>query len=337
MTVTKREARRIALGAQRGLTGRKFPAGPGGAYAAIKHLGYVQIDTISVIERAHHHTLWNRVNGYTQNLIPLLETGTRKIFEYWSHAASYLPLDEYRYCLPRMRRIRERGFEWYPKNEKVASYVLDRIKAEGPLMAKDFASDGHKPGTWWDWKPAKIALEHLFMEGTILVVTRKGFQKVFDLAERILGDAADTVIPSDEEMAEYYIEQAERTLGIFSRRDIAYQRRDGLSSLDRVLRQRVESGSLVEARIEGIEIPYFAALDSLETAGKRGEKKRVLILSPFDNLIINRKRLASLFDYQYQIECYLPEHKRTFGYFCLPVLYGTDFIGRLDVKADRKA
>ncbi len=173
--------------------------GTDSVYHVINHLGYVQIDTISVVERAHHHTLWSRCPDYTPHLLDVLLSQERRIFEYWGHLASYLPLSDYRFYMPYMAR-----FPWksawtgnlWEKHKQVAKEVLARIVAEGPLSSKDFAApEGEKRGTWWDWKPAKTALELLLWKGDLMVTARQGFQKVYDLTERVLPPDTDTRLP----------------------------------------------------------------------------------------------------------------------------------------------
>ena len=188
--------RRIALEAQ-GLTrSSPFGRGTGGAERALEQLGYVQIDTISVVSRAHHHTLYNRIPGYQPKLLDKL-VAERRAFEYWFHAAAYLPMRDYRYALPRMRRFKRGEMRWMrSRDQKLMDQVLDRIRFDGPLRARDFEDPSHKHGGWWDWKPAKRALEQLFMQGDLMVAAREGFQKTYDLPERVLPAGVDTRIPS---------------------------------------------------------------------------------------------------------------------------------------------
>jgi uncharacterized protein YcaQ len=335
--LTRTEAAKLAVISQyhfhRELEG--FAAGPEGTYEIIRHLGYVQIDTISAVERAHHHTLWNRCRSYTPGDLDILQTTPRRIFEYWSHAAAYLTVQDYRFCLPRMQRIRKVEICWFPRNKRMIDYVLDRIKSEGPLQAKDFESPGKKPGPWWDWKPAKIALEYLFMEGTLLVVTRKGFQKVYDLAERVLPTHINTQMPSSTEMADYLIETGLRSLGLISRKDIVYQKKDRLEKIGAVLQGKLKENSIKTVNIEGINEPYYTTTGLLDLLDTR-IPPFLRFLSPFDNFMIRRQRVLDLFDFQYQLECYVPAAKRKRGYFSLPVLYRDRLIGTMDAKADRK-
>jgi uncharacterized protein YcaQ len=303
------------------------------AAAALERLGYVQIDTISVVERAHHHILWSRDREYRPLVLPVLEKAPRRAFEYWAHAAAYLPMSDYRYCLPRMRRIAADGHEWFNSDRRVEEWVRDRIRAEGPLRSQDFESNGAR-GPWWDWKPAKTALEYLFQSGELMVAARPGFQKLYDLAERVLPPGTDTSFPPEEEMGDWYVRRAASALGVFSLRDIAYQRKDATSGIAGALDRACEAGALMPCSVQGGK----SWCDSGLLAGYAdcGDDRQVRILSPFDNLVIDRKRTSRIFGLVYTLECYVPAARRKFGYFALPVFYQDRPVGLLDCKADRK-
>jgi uncharacterized protein YcaQ len=309
---------------------------------AIERLGYVQIDTISVVERAHHHVLWSRVPGYQPaHLDALLSPPAPRIFEYWSHAAAYLPLASYRYCLARMHTYASGQRRWFSApDKKVRRLVLERIRAEGPLQARDFdAPKRHKGGSWFEWKPAKRALEQLFTEGALMVRERRGFQKVFDLTERVLPPRVDTTRPTPEEQARFLIAETLRASGLGTAAEMAYQRREpGKPVVARALAEQVEAGAVVAVRVQGVEEVYYTlpqALAALEPPEDTPAPAGLRILSPFDPLVIQRKRLQRLFGFDYQIECYVPEAKRRHGYFVLPVLHGDRLAARVDCKAER--
>ncbi|HUP56529.1 MAG TPA: crosslink repair DNA glycosylase YcaQ family protein [Bdellovibrionota bacterium] len=330
--LTLPEARLLALNGQALLEPEPFGKGKGAALRTIEHLGYVQIDTISVVERAHHHVLWTRVPDYSPALLHELQARDRTVFEYWSHAAAYLPMRDYRFSLHRKRQFAEGKRHWFRRNRKLQAYVLDRIRAEGPLQARDFENP-RKRGTWWDWKPAKVALEQLFQEGTLMIRERKGFQKVYDLTERVLPEGVDTREPTPVEHCTYLIESTLRSHGLASEREMRYLRR----GLDRPMREALaeleESGKVRKLRVVEKET-YYCLAETLELPRSRpGDEVR--ILSPFDSFIIQRKRLQRFFEFDYQIECYVPEPKRKFGYFCLPLLWKDRLVGRIDAKADR--
>jgi uncharacterized protein len=328
-----------------------FEGGTEGTLSALRRLGSVQIDTISVVERAHHHILWSRNPEFQARHIPELESEPRRAIEYWSHAAAYLPIEDYRFCLPRMARVRATGHEWFKAEPAAIAYVRDRIRAEGPLRAQDFAESMKGKRGWWDWKPAKIALEYLFHAGELVSLTRRGFQKIYDLAERALPGSLDLSFPSSAEMAARYVDQARSSLGVFEEGDIAYMRKDCLDGIHSELEARLESGALVGVDIVDLPAPsrrgglrhFYASRETLRHAAKAGQRRepRALILSPFDPLILDRKRTARIFGREFQLECYLPKSKRSFGYFALPLLYiggsgDAGIIGLLDAKADRR-
>jgi len=336
--ISVKEARKLFLSSQGLLKENAFGRGKGAVLKAVEQLGYVQIDTISVVERAHHHTLLNRVGNYDQSMLDHLQSRDRSVFEFWFHAASYLPTKDYRFYLPLMKSMAER----YPADKKMAKEVMARIASEGPLQSKDFEHQRNKKSSgWWDWKPAKRALECLFLSGELMITRREGFQKVYDLRERVLPAEVDSTYPSEAEWSRFLILLMIRALGLASLQDIIYIRQSTRklfakpiqSSVKERLEQLIEAGEVVEVSLEGEA--YYTTLELLNTLPILQRKKRIVFLSPFDNLVINRKRTKALFDFDYQIECYVPAAKRRYGYFCLPVLYGDQLIGRMDSKAVR--
>jgi len=331
--ISKELAKNIALQAQ-GLTPNSlFGAGKTGALKAIKHLGYLQLDTLAVVARAHHHTLYARTDAYKKtHLDQLLKE--RSIFEYWAHAASYLPIEDYRFTFPRKEEFLSGRSHWFQKDKKVMKYVLDRIKTEGALQAKDFESE-KQHGSWFDWKPAKIALGNLFMEGSLMISERKGFHKVYDLTEHVLPRKIDITKPTLTEYAEFLIKSALRAHGFASAKEMAYLRKGMLPHVHQAIKQLVQQNLLIEIQVEGLKEKQYAFPETLDLKFKT-KVSQVSLLSPFDNAVIMRNRLKQVFDFDYGVECYLPEHKRKFGYFCLPILYNNTFVGRLDPKADRR-
>jgi hypothetical protein len=325
-------ARRLLLAAQGLNSSRVFGAGKLGTRRAVQHLGYVQIDTLAVVARAHHHTLWTRVHDYQETHLDTL-VREKHLFEYWGHAAAFLPMHDYRFSLPRKQQFRDGRSHWFAKDQRLMAYVQDRITAEGPLQARDFATDRRR-ASWFDWKPAKQALEQLFMDGTLMVAGRKGFQKVYDLAERVLPAGIDTSMPTTHEYATYLVDTGLRAYGIVAAKDLAYLRKGMLKPVQQLLQERVTAGQLIPLTLGAESELCFAAPETLDKAARIA--RQIRLLSPFDNLVIQRHRLRRFFAYDYQIECYVPEPKRRFGYFCLPILYGNTFIGRLDPKADRQ-
>jgi uncharacterized protein YcaQ len=327
--------RRIALNQQGLLKADSFGLGKQAILRAIEHLGYVQIDTISVVERAHHHVLWSRVSNYQPKFLDQL-VKERKVFEYWFHAASWLPMRDYRFALPRMKKQNGER-DWFEScDKKLVAHILQRVREEGPLRARDFEDTRKGKKEWWDWKPAKQALEQLFMQGELMVSGRTGFQKVYDLPERVMPDWVDTRLPDVSEYAGYLIDTSLRAHGFATQKSISYLRKGKAlrEAIRDQLQLRIDEGSLVTVAVNDNSLVY-ADVDLLETRAPRSSAT-VRILSPFDNAVIQRERGRDIFDFNYQIECYVPGSKRQFGYFCLPVLYRDRLVGRIDCKAHRK-
>jgi uncharacterized protein YcaQ len=331
-SVSPSDARRLVL-ARQGLASRgTFGSGLGATQKAIEHLGYVQIDTLSVVARAHIHTLWNRVSAFKGNDIDLLqEQGA--VFEHWAHALAILPMRDYRYSLPMMERIASGDTHLYPKDPKQVTKVLKRIREEGALSAKDF-KDKKTSDAMWARSPSKIALEQLFMEGELMVPRRRNFHKVYDLRERVLPSDIDVSTPTIEELCGHLIESYLRAQGLAQIAELTYLRKGLGKQMSQTVANFVEEGMLQKLEVNG-QI-YYATPKSLDVINQGLPSPKLRILSPFDNAVIQRKRLVSLFEFDYQIECYVPKAKRKYGYFCLPILRGNRFVARLDAKADRK-
>jgi uncharacterized protein YcaQ len=352
--ISLKQARRITLNAQLLGSGAKLPKGKEGVAQTIEKLGYVQIDTIAVIERAHHHTLWSRRADYAPEMLHELQTKDRRVFEYWGHAMSYLPMSDYRFFLPKMRNFENPKSNWAKIGLEKCGYlmkpVLERIRKEGPLSSKDFKPPpGTIRGNWWDWKPAKIALEMLFWKGDLMITERRNFQKVYDLTERVLPGHVNASIPCDDEMGQFLVRRALSANGMLQEKEISKflqpsAGRDAdiqVANSDVIkisLNNLMDAGEVIPIKIAGEnDDDYYALSETLNKSTKPGRKKpRVAILCPFDNLLIQRQRIKNLFGFNYSLECYVPASKRKFGYFTLSILWGENFVGRLDSKADRK-
>ncbi|WP_113952459.1 winged helix-turn-helix domain-containing protein [Arenicella xantha] len=334
ISLSPKEARKLALLGQGLLRSREFGSGHQAVRRAIQQLSYVQIDTISVVARAHHHTCWNRIDSYRPDQLDhLMRQG--HVFEYWSHAAAYLPIEDYRYSLRQKKSFADGERHWHGKDQAMSSAVLQRIAQEGPLKASDFKHQKLGSGSgWWEWKPAKIALEQLFMEGKLMVVERRGFQKVYDLTERVLPAGIDTSMPSEDEQLMYLVDRYLSCNGLGTPAEIAYLRKGTKTKVVELCERLAEQKQLEKLSVNGQA--YFARGAELELLAKPLSQTKVKILSPFDNLVIQRRRLQELFDFNYQIECYVPANKRVHGYFVLPLLWGQQMAGRMDAKVDRK-
>ncbi|MFT5113492.1 MAG: hypothetical protein ACI8P9_002823 [Parasphingorhabdus sp.] len=327
------EARKLSL-VNHGLNRSDLPRGLNGARKAFRQIGYLQIDTISIVERAHHHTLWNRVPHYRRHFLDQL-VEQRDIFEYWAHAAAYLPIEHFRFCLPRMQALASGQRHWYQRDPKLMKQVLSRVRSDGPLQAKDF-DNHHGPTGMWEWGPIKQAMEQLFMEGSLMVTRRDSFQKVFDLTERVLPDHIDKSTPSTAEFCDFLIERFLTANGIGKKSEFGYLQKGIGPDIQLALQRGVDTGKLFSARVGKAQDEYYVANNFTDTLQGRLTRQRVRLLSPFDNLIIQRDRAQRLFGFDYQLECYVPAPKRKFGYFCLPILWQDKLVGRMDAKADRK-
>ena len=327
--------RRIAL-AHQGLSEHEpFGRGLNATTRAIRHLGYVQIDTISVVPRAHNHTLLTRVPNYKNIHIETL-LKERKVFESRFPVAAFRPIQEFRFTLLHARKCRSKMPD--SKDTKtMMKRVLQRIRSDGPLRSRDFQDNTKKRAGWWDWKPAKNALEQLYFQGDLMIGSRDGFEKSYDLTERVLPSTVDTTEPTIEEFASFLIDTTIRTHGFATYKSFSAGGRYGVplgSSVKAELKHRTDSGDLICLTTEaGSKI--WAEPKTIESK-IAPPPNTVRILSPFDNLIIQRERLLELFGFDYQIECYVPEAKRRYGYFCLPILYSDRFIGRMDCKSHRE-
>ena len=334
INISKKDARNIIIVSQQ-LSGSRSGKNKDQLLKIIESIGYVQIDTISVVERSHHHTLWSRMPEYNRQMLDELMENDKSIFEYWSHAAAYLPMKDFRFSLIRKNNYSRRNKNWSSANKKILKYVYDRISAEGPLQSKDFADKRTGSSGWWNWKPSKDALDFLFHKGDLMIKARKGFQKVYDLTERVLPENTDTSFPSENEFYEHLILTSVRSYGLSSANEISYNRRYDKKLFLEALNKLTEEKTIKKINILGLNDEYYTSEEKMNLPGRINSTKDVHILSPFDNLIIQRKRLKDLFDFEYTIECYVPEAKRKFGYFSMPVLYGDKFIARIDAKADR--
>ena len=328
--------RRLALAAQGLLQAQPYGRGLAGARKAINHLGYVQIDTISVVERAHHHVFYSRVPQFKPAMTnQMLLDGD--IFEYWAHAAAFLPIADFRFSLPYKHAIKSGQTHWYrSRDKKLMTELLARIRSDGPLRSRDIETSTTNRAGWWDWKPAKKALEQLYMEGDLMVSDREGFQKTYDLTERVLPSHINSQMPSMEEFAAHMVDQQLRCHGFASLKGLTYQRRNAelRQAVKALVNERLALRTLEQVQMSSGEV-FIVETGAFERPLPR-LNSRLLILSPFDNSVIQRERLKALFQYDYQLECYVPASKRQYGYFCLPLLYRDEFIGRMDCKAHRK-
>lgn len=330
-TLSIQEARKLALLSQKLPPGKSVCSAVSATLSTIEHLGYIQIDTLSVIQRAHHHTLWNRNPRYQASQLDQL-VEEKQVFEYWSHAAAYLPMRDFRFSLPRKHALASGEREhWFDRDKEMEQMVLRRISDEGPLMAKDF--DGKGKGVW-KTKPAKRALENLFMQGDLMISRRNNFHKVYDLTERVLPEGVNTTLPTPQEHARFLVTRYLTANGLGLPSEIGYLLPGMRKQVTETLKDMVVNREVLEVLVE--DQKYFVLPEAFELLSKPLARSKLKILSPFDNLVIQRKRIKAFFGFDYQIECYLPAAKRQYGYFTLPILWNGNLVARMDCKADRK-
>lgn len=338
-TLSLAEARALALRAQG--FGRTWSARR--PIEVLRQLGAIQLDSVNVVQRTHWIVPFSRIGPYPIERLHEQVYEERQAFEYWGHAASWLPIEEYRYFEYRRRRLREQTRGWFEswdrqlgENKDIYRYVLDRIREDGPLGASDFEETRGRRSSWWDWKPAKVALEYLFDRGDLLCRTRSGsFARIYDLPERVLPPGLDTSDPGSEESHRHLLLRAFAMLGVGTAGDAAdYFRQRHRETWRPALRDLIEAGAIVKVAVEGWQQPAYATPAAL--AGPlRVPRHRPTLLSPFDSLVWNRDRTERLFGFFYRIEIYTPEPRRTFGYYVLPLLANGRLVGRADLKLDR--
>jgi uncharacterized protein YcaQ len=337
--LSKAEARRIWLRAQRLDTTSPFGEGPQATAAAVEHLGYVQIDTINVIERCHHHILWNRIPDYRRADLRAAQSTDKSVFEYWTHALSYVPTRDLRFFLPAMKRHRREGHKWL-NSVKPADLrkVLTLVRRGGALTIRDIDDDVlvDKEHLWASRKPSKRALQLAFYQGRLTISERNGMLKTYELMARHFGWDKPPKPASPTDVTAYLLDRALRAQGLASMDSICHLDAPSKPAIRRLIEARVRRKELVPLTLEGAgKQEHWAQPATLETAGE-GAPELVHILSPFDPLIIQRKRTHLFFDYEHRFEAYVPREKRLFGYFALPVLAGEDIVAALDLKADRQ-
>jgi uncharacterized protein YcaQ len=338
--LTNSQARRIWLRAQRLDVSDPFGEGAQATAAAVAHLGYVQIDTINVIERCHHHILWNRIPPYRRADLREAQSVDKSVFEYWTHALSYVPAQDLRFFLPAMKRHRREGHKWLTgvKPEEVRK-VLARIRRGGALTIRDIDDDvlTDKEHLWASRKPSKRALQLGFYTGALTISERSGMLKTYELMARHFGWDKPPKPASSSEVTAYLLDRALRAQGVVSLDSICHLDAPSKQAIRRLIETRMRRGELLPVALEGArKLEHWARAETLETPIERASEM-VHILSPFDPLVIQRKRTELFFGYGHRFEAYVPKAKRLFGYFALPVLVGDDIVAAIDLKTDRKA
>ena len=338
LAVSQNRARHLWIAAQRLDSAAPFGDGPAATLAAIAHLGYVQIDTINVIERCHHHILWSRIPGYRRADLTHNQSIDKSVFEYWTHALSYVPTADLPFFIPAMKHQRETPSRWFGSvTPDEVKKMLKRLRREGPLSIRDIGDDElvDKNHPWASRKPSKRVLEILFYQGLVAISERQGMVKTYDLMARHFGTMPRPA--TERQIVAYKLDRGLRSQGIVSLDSICHLDAPSKKAVRELIDSRVRRRLLVPVAIEGADkVLHWAEPATLEASA--GEPPNLVhILSPFDPLIIQRKRLKLLFGYDHLFEAYLPAVKRKLGYFALPILMGDRIVAALDLKTDRTA
>ena len=337
LVISQTRARHLWIAAQELENAAPFGDGPEATRAAIAHLGYVQIDTINVIERCHHHILWSRIPNYRRVDLTQVQSGDKSVFEYWTHALSYVPTADLAYFIPAMKQYRATPSRWFgsvtPDEVKT---MLKRLRTEGPLSIRDIGDDElvDKNHPWGSRKPSKRVLEMMFYQGYVTVGARQGMVKTYDLMSRHFETLPRPA--TDRHVIAYKLDRALRSQSVVSLDSICHLDAPNKAAVRELIDSRVRRKLLVQVTIEGAEkVAHWAEPATLD--GIANEPPTLVhILSPFDPLIIQRKRLKLFFGYDHLFEAYLPAEKRQLGYFALPVLMGDRIVAALDLKTDRQ-
>jgi len=316
-----------------------------------KRIHSIQIDTISVVTRSHDLTTFCRLPSYKEGDVWALER-RGKLFEFWSHAMCLLPMEAFPFYVWKMEQLGKQTtgwkVEWGVKNKDTVETVYRHVKRNGPTQSASLSAKEKGGNGWWDWKREKRALEHLFTVGRLMVAYRKGFQKYYDLTERVLPSGQDSEPMTDEQVANYVVQTTLGSLGLASYEDIkVYLGRMPSRVLWKGSRTAVESfldslrqnGVVEEVSITGLGNRYFVLgkkHDALvDSADNQPDNDAALILSPFDNIMRERHRPRKIWGFEYKLEAYTPAAERVSGYYVLPILDGHEIVGRLDAKRHR--
>jgi uncharacterized protein YcaQ len=335
LIISKATARAIILEAAGLARKAQFGTGIEAVVNVIKQLSFVQLDSNFVVERAHHQVMAARIPDYELSwLNDLVEEG--QIFEYFSSEAGYLPIEDFKYSLVIKDAFAAQRRPLTKPELNLMKEVLDRVEREGPLMVTDFENDRPAASSgWWDWRPAKMALEWLYLDGKLMIKRTKGFKKVYDLPSNVLSDDVNTIKPTAEEFARYVIRRTLGALGIAGSKEITFRARQVRGNLvKQELAKMLAAAELRMVIVEDLKTAPLYMLPDQQT--EISCSREVFILSPFDIINVFRHRLRDFFEFDYQIECFVPAPKRRYGYFSHPILLGDTFIARMDAKADRK-
>ena len=345
LEILNADARRLFLDSHALSLDRTEAHGERETLGLVRKLGFVQMDSINTVERAHHMILFSRAPGYRREHLGALHHDHGSLFEHWTHDASLIPIEFYPHWRHRFRAAKARiaaNPRWQERiggeGEKVLRNVRTRLRREGPLMARDFEDKG--AGGWWGWGPSKTALETLWRTGEVAIARREGFEKVYDLASRVIPDEMRKARPSETASTDWACREALDRLGIATPQEIAgFWGFVSIASAKAWALRALKRKEIVEVTVEGSDGAKHAALApadiEMRLAAAAPAPEEMRFLSPFDPAIRDRKRAMRLFGFDYRIEVFVPEKKRQYGYYVLPLIAGDRFVGRADVKAHR--
>jgi uncharacterized protein YcaQ len=320
----------------------------------IRDLSCIQIDTVNVVERSHYMTFWSRLGSYEKRWLDELLYPEKKIFEYWAHAASLVPIEHYRYFIYTMKEIRQglkaRAEKWLKEKAWLLDRVLEEIRQNGPMSTSDFKLEEKRPERrtgWWSWSTTKMALEMLFNAGILMVSYRKNFQRYYDLTENVLSSDVDLTEPTEDERIRFFMTRVFYAFGLAKPSDVSsyYYQWSIFTPLkgkafDRILRDLVSEGVIREVMIEGGRGSYYILTEDLGLIQKIADDDldsfdEVTFLSPFDNLTWSKTRTRAFFNFVPKFEAYFSQNKRRYGYYNMNILYKDQLVGRIDPKMHR--
>ena len=351
--------RALALRAQGLATPNRRRGKPGmeDVYSAVERVGWVQIDTLQVVNRSQYIALWSRLGDYDMERLDglLFDGGNtspdngRRLFEYWAHAACVIPLTSYRWLTPMMRRRAAGRGTWHRKwvaetdNARFVQSLLERIRAEGAARPADFRTGKRAPGSWWNWDDAKIALEYLYDIGDLAIANRINFQRIYDVRERVIPEWVDMSETTEEEGLKRLLEISLRALGACEPAQVGDYFHARRTEARPLVESLIEEGTfrrvnakLADRRVRELVVHKENATLLEMAADGEARASRTTFLTPFDSLFWAKGRDMDVWRFKQTLECYVPEAKRIWGYFCLPILHRDRLVGRMDPKVERK-
>jgi uncharacterized protein len=316
----------------------------------VEQIGCVQIDTLHVVRRSHYLVLWSRLGTYNPADFDALQSAAdRRLFEGWEHAATIIPLTEYRFQMPHQRDLREHPTNWYQRwltehgHPETIQMVRERIQNDGACKVSDFERGDHPGGAWWNWRPAKVALEYLYAFGDLMIADRKNFQRVYELTERVLPKWVDLTEPTVEERDRFWVERGGKAMGVGLPRHAGDYTWMKVTKSRPIVAELIKDGILIPVQgklMDGTTAELVVHRDNLSLLEQAADgslaAERTTFLSPFDNIWWAARRDEMFWGFHQSLECYIPAPKRVYGYFCLPILHKDRLVGRFDPKLERK-